>query len=98
MISLNMLFNSVAASSVAAVLATEGYKCVSSLFGKPLKGKKAFWTFVIIFAAMTVFPYDAVKDYWYAIQTAGCFLGGIGVYSFVSRLFDALHQTSNNKR
>jgi len=88
--SLNVLFNSICASYLNAVLCTEGIKCTGNVFGKPIKGVRAYWLFAAIFLFLSLQDWQTSKAQWYLVNGLARFFVAIGLYSFISRLYKAV--------
>ncbi len=88
--SLNVWFNSICAMYLSAVLATEGIKCTGQVFGKVIKGSRAYCVFVGVFLFLSLQNWETSRAQWYFVNGLARFFCAIGLYSFVSRLYKAL--------
>jgi hypothetical protein len=101
---LNILYNTVVAGALLAMLAAEGVKSLCAVFGLTIKGKWALLTFLIVVALMTWPSWQPVppagdpligNKLYYLIHTIANLLAAIGVYNFVRRFFNAIEGMRN---
>ena len=88
----SQIFNAVDATAINCFLATEGIKCIAALWGVAIKGKAALLLFLVLLFVSAVTSTGLPHGETYAVLTITRALSAVGIYSFLSRLYDALER------